>query len=570
MLLSGGTCADEYLLVSSEDAIDTVPVNETEVRWFTVDPGSGGPLVLTANEVESARYSITDQHRAYLFGPDITGFRNFGGNLIRGAVSGDKFVQLPQIFAGGESDFAMPTSELASARVYDVGRCSTMIRWNVLANLFALAMNSQLDDVPYSDPLTFQSLSIEPRVAVVPREPAAMPLGLVEGDDGLWVTATYSTESIGGCNGNPTLTISAELAVRSADPIVFTELTAAADLAVEGAGIGCAVDSDPQYWRCTVLTSIDPDGTANTDTFFIYRDPVYDHLLEDVRCVPDGLAYRCEVPHYEFDDEITMANLLVEMSTVRIPGRPTATIANGQAVALEYVSSHVGISGSCVGNLFVGGLNARIELAIARANQVLGEQIATFLGDELEEDYGLSLGSIPECGPPGTDEHFSCYANPSIPYGYQHVCTNDASDSQWRCNGARIDFRRVHVRPEGIELVLAEDEDDPQFSIMDGLPGLIPVGSPAEPALGSDPPRCDSARYGIPDDGLVSVVVNTIAPGAVNPLLIPAVQICDADATGCLGICAEFGTTCGRADSLELTTDALTGHCDSGRCRRSP
>lgn len=98
--------------------------------------------------------------------------------------------------------------------------------------------------------------------------------------------------------------------------------------------------------------------------------------------------------------------------------------------------------------------------------------LATVIRDRLLVDprtFGFADADIPRCT---CDDECNSFGAGPIPYpGRRHRChfytPGESCGECW----LQLEADRISMRPEGLEIVLAEDTDDVQWSIFDGTPG---------------------------------------------------------------------------------------------------
>jgi hypothetical protein len=168
-------------------------------------------------------------------------------------------------------------------------------------------------------------------------------------------------------------------------------------------------------------------------------------------------------------------------------------------------------------------------------------------------DFGIPIADVPTCSG-GTD--IECQVSP-FRGGERHTCGPDG-----RCTGFRLEVRRFHVRPEGLEMVFATNADDPQGPVLVGKMNPLPLVVDDPDAI------CDPTRLSTDPGGVERIEVGVAdlrffaRPYTTGPL-------CDHDAVGCRAICAEYGTLCREVTALQLEEEGeipRTSTCNTGCC----
>jgi hypothetical protein len=220
-------------------------------------------------------------------------------------------------------------------------------------------------------------------------------------------------------------------------------------------------------------------------------------------------------------------------------------------------------------------LDGVVRRAVPQINDSILLEVQQAFGTSFVDNFGIPVDDLPTCGhlPDGSLNHFDC----SAAYyrgGRRHRCSERLNSSGENvCDEVHLEIRRIHVRPEGIELVLAESEADPQFALLDGRNGLIAPGSALALVFGPDPLICDEVRLGLAVSE-VATPFELAGEAAALGSLIPSVPICDRSDALCTGICPQFGTTCANARTFGLDRDSLpntgTLRCVHGTCQVVP
>jgi hypothetical protein len=441
-------------------------------------------------------------------------------------------------------------------RVYDVGRCSQVVRWPLLVHLLGMGIMQSLTDIRYASPLTPTLVRVSPIIRATPRLPSLLPLGPLEQDDRVALHLGFSADSVAGCS-NPEITVDAVVSLEPSHPLLSDEQTWADDQLLSM--VGCQIDPiDPYRYNCTLLRN---DGSGSVvlfpQDFWRNADDPYETdpaMLNEIRCWIDNWHYECtepvpdpEWPYYPPD--------FLGLDTRRYT-RHARELSDGWVWNVDLVSYSVDFADPCIADWFTGSFISRIERGVSTLNARLSELIGQSFGDSFIDDFGLSADDLPVCGtlPDGSPNDADCQRT-HFYGGRRHRCDPHRFNSagQTVCDIARLDVRRMHGRPEGLELVFVENDDDPQLALLNGHPGLAPPGSALATLQGTpDDPLCYARRVWaelVPgDDPFPTMLTSTDALS----VLIPSVPICDTTDASCTGICPQYGTTCAVARAFGL------------------
>jgi hypothetical protein len=176
--------------------------------------------------------------------------------------------------------------------------------------------------------------------------------------------------------------------------------------------------------------------------------------------------------------------------------------------------------------------------------------IAGSWGDHAVDDYGIDPASLAECGDDLDCQDVAFFG------GQRHGC----DPCTGMCTRFQLEARRIHARPEGLEVVLATNSRDPQAGLL---------ATKRQPAPGSDL-ICDLERESnqiVPPSDIFS----TLSPHDLDVFFAggTAGAICGHDARSCEGVCGEFGVKCAVVDSLGLAPRGeipSTSTCNLGCC----
>lgn len=161
-------------------------------------------------------------------------------------------------------------------------------------------------------------------------------------------------------------------------------------------------------------------------------------------------------------------------------------------------------------------------------NLDLGPVLEVIAGDSAIDDFGIAPADLPTCGG-GTDEE--CWAR-SFMGNRRHGCVDRAEGRL--CDRFRLEPRRIQIKPDGLEIVLAENPGDPQAGLLAGIDGPLP----------GDEPLCDPWRGQDLDE--TDVPFETAVERATTPAALNG-RLCGHDEVGCTAICPQFNTRCNDA-----------------------
>jgi hypothetical protein len=444
--------------------------------------------------------------------------------------------------------------------IYDVGACSYRVGWELLATVLPIYVNRYLADLGSAEPLTPAEFTITPRISAEPAS-AALPLGPLTMTNELTAHLEFTTPSIAGCP-DQRLTADAGLRIVEVPARIQMPEEQAIDAAVV-ATVGCTPTMQSNVYDCTWF-SVDDD--ANTVTFWsntlVYYYGMDPELMAAVGCVLGPTTYECLLPPPDAPGGGAGINANIRATY----DRPFTMVDHAVDINLELVGISANLNDPCVGDWFINGVvEGAVRRAVAGVSSQLNAQIVGALGTTLDPDFGVPTSELRACT---TD--WDCR---EIPYfgGRRHSCIAGL------CNGAHIEVRRVHVRPDGLEFVLAEGIDDPQYDLLENVSGLIAPDGALEGLLGTfgeDPDVCHPGRWAVessdPPAGLAIVPTGPIIPSLLNS------PICDTTNPDCAGICTEVGVTCDQAIEFEIPgagnreIPAGSTRCVNGICQPDP
>ncbi|MBX3273920.1 MAG: hypothetical protein KF729_26890 [Sandaracinaceae bacterium] len=550
----GASCGGEFVQLETEAAArDTVAVPEGG------NTGAGpAELPRTSGRSQRIRYRLGDRHRLFLLQGDLTGRwddRNppadppdflpsaTAGWPPAGVTVGHRFAQLPANFAGlpvrtielGRLVGGDPPSTWQSLRVYDAGACSRFVSHRDAVNAVTASLNRFLVD-----------FETEYGGATYPHDPLTLAPVFADGcpTSGPPICHDYAPAHI-----TPILASGSGdfgRAIDSDQLNVFIEYAA-----VRGSAFGC------------------PGGRFRLSMGVRLRRipafaPTLESELEDRRMTEPhecdfavACRERCWVmPDHYLCQQIGGAPPLRRDFYVR----PRRVRALRDAFDFEPVIEFLdGGLVDCITSGLNDALTGRLQAQLrSQFDRVIGQ-----LTGSLERpltDWGIRREDVPTCGrtDPETGVVFAsdamCVAAlPQYFGGRRNGCVGVQESGQWtddpalavdfRCERVRFELRRVNVRPDGLEVVLADSTTDPQHRLFTTSPH------------GALRAYCFPDRDGsLTSDSLeiVTTVARAITDLADSQRLR---RICHPDdpltvaasgvVTGCRGICSDDGTQCG-------------------------
>ena len=603
---------DRFDIVHTDGTVDNFTIPNTEGIWYRGNLGAGGDLTTTEEGPEEAIYRISQQHRAYLF----------PGLLSAPPTDGPWSALLLPQSGGSESTIPLPASldiptergvyrvseskdefvSFASARVYDVGACSYLLRWPMLVNVLAMEVNKALVNTQWgifgAQPFTPATTNgsalnfwIRPLPSARPLLATLLPRGPLSEDDRIQLHAEYTSPEVLSCD-NARIYVDATVRFRSIPAYQETGKAVAEDALME------QVSCDPvdSHYECVLpwLSGVRADASVSHDISLYsenFSNPLHPFGELQVGCErrEGGQFYDCQLPTWTGDGSAT--------TTYRRSFPRAVTVAT-RAVdwSLELDEFSVGMTSDLPHCPLQEHLSGYIRPVVQRRLDAFRSRLDTILevalGDSFTADFDIPADDLVACGSPESgQDHLECQWRDQFG-GERHRCSSvQNSAGQFVCDGAHIEIRRMMVRPEGVEIVLAESVEDPQFQLLDGRPGLI-VDDPSDPsdlastletidaqaapslewAFDPDPGLCAPNRWESDSNWPIGQP-RGIMRWHASTLLVPSLPICSNSDPACSGICGQFGNECNRVATLGLD-ELLTGQrlpsgtlsCVNGTC----
>ncbi len=456
----------------------------------------GGELVNTGGLAAISHQDLHRNHRTWLFQQDLTtGIRPGEGVVL----------ELPRTDGTGGprvSDLTVPSpgTPWHSYRIYDSGECSMLFDWDQLAVVLSAQINREIATALAGSSLVSGlqtpadgSLTITP---VLRADTTGVP-GVMIPRDMLEVSIAYETTGLAGCaDASFTLDLPAEISLQPG--FLPTAQSNAQD--ANAAQVGCVLAPSGEYWACTL-----PAGSmdALVSATFPHRDDYWlnypaaflTSAMSLVGCIPNRGSYSCTLPEVlddpfcdpAFDSDCPCVDTGSACYLPNDPYEPWLLLASrsfargvnwvpgAHDVAVSFPHGiHADVSDVCAFEPIITALiESRISAQIALINDALGGVLGALFGTNFVNDYGVSSASLPGCADSsGSPDDSLCQAVPLFG-GQRHTCGTSATGSPI-CEGFHIEPRRINIRPDGLEFVLAEDSGDPQFALFSGL--TIPVG----------------------------------------------------------------------------------------------
>ncbi len=557
-LFEGASCEGEFVQLETEDGgRDTIAV--------PVDGNTGAgaaELPAASGDTSRVRYALRPEHRLFLLQGNLTGEWTGrdppadppaflpsadSGWPPAGTTVGHAFAHLPANFPGvavRELSIAtlpgrLPTSTWESLRVYDAGACSRFVEYGPAVDGLVASLNRFLVELSFDfGGVTYGSTPLE----LAFRQPDYPE------DDTEWMPHITPILSSGrGDFGR---------AIDNDQLNVFLEYAA-----IGGAALGC------EDGRIRLSAGV---RLSRRPAFL----PTLDGELEDRRVVEwhdcgSGCREQCQIDGDRY--------LCRQVTGPSPPGstyvaRPRLVRAVRDAVdfapQIEFFDGGlVDCSASGLNDLLTGVLQGQIRGSVGS----ILSQLAGSLTRDLRE-WGIPYADLAPCGrvEPETGETFASDAmcsdaEPRWFGGRRHGCVGiddagrftdePALARDFRCARVRLEIRRVNLRPDGIELVVADSDADPQYGML--------TTSPRLELRDLCDPRRDGAR---PFDQLAEVATIARATGLLSQQPQINRVICHPDdplavsesgvLVGCRGICSERGIPCGLGTPRDETVDA--------------
>lgn len=525
-------CSPYQFLTKSGSESDYFAIPPVDRRVPEVLGTSGGDLLNTFGLVDALRYRLHPRHRAYLF----------GDSLVNGSAGGAAYAPLPITSDPAvplEFDLAFPFLEAVAARVYDIGACSLHLDWNRVANLVAIEMlKTDLDDSAES--MTHRYTEVTPTLTHSPRF-VDLPRGPSNSVDGFMVSSSFSVDPKPGCPWRDAIVnVTVDFALSAVDLQPPTDQALSTLLLGNNAlsGVRCRLRGLPYAEYVCHLPN--PAGGTNLVEHVIAGFPTCDapchvndlpfawaeHRWRDVGCLAEDERFVCSVPAPL--DALPDGRFAIASSDPNVPltqfSIPRARVYDpyDRAVSLRVLDVSVSVpAGECAAaTVFGNRAENRIRRAVRRNLDQVQDQLAAAVSSGLPDGVAL---------------------------------------------------RRLLVRPEGIEVVLAENESDPQYDEVLGRAGstsgaflwrLVSCDDNREPVFNPLNPA---------DTDWAEPLVSRAGDEPLEPSLEGEALCRDKRDTLCSGICREEGIVCSDGGlafllngvDLGLSTNAT---CANNRC----
>ncbi len=537
-------CSDErFIVANSNGGFDAVPVLDAEVAWHRVGGSSGGELIASRSDVSRVDYTLTPDHRPYLI----------QGDLSDGVTANAAFLHLPRSDYSTQSHTRADAALWQSVRIYDSGACSLLVPWGRLLDRIVAGTNQTIPNNSALRRLGITSLQFDrARLRPILRsepEYARMPLGPQRIRDAVRLRMEYSVfPEILDCGSPAEVDFDVTLRLELAPAFFETADTAASD--ANATLVGCEVAPDEAGYRCTLPTSSDLSTVAVFD--YELAPPGQEDqqalVMAMTSCAPHRDVYLC------FGPGLTSTGLPFGVATAR---RPVEYVEHARDLVLRVDESDLSFPG-CFWDAFAHPARVAIVSELLSIGDELRGLVDALTGTDAFSDFGLTPSSVPVCTS-DADCHVMSFRS-----GRRHEC----DETVGLCSQLHLEPRRVNVRPNGLEVVMAEDLDDPQFSLVNTSffnNGFSPSGGrlPIAQFLANCVPTRQSVNLSDPP------FMGTIREEN-PPIEVEGLAICDATATSCTGICPEFGWPCSRVFSDGMTGELIPGTsvCTLGVCTR--
>lgn len=512
---AGTSCEGDFVQFEAGDRNVTfgVPVRGNtgaglaDLPLVTIDPGG----VPRFEPLSAVRYRLQPDHRLFLLQGDLSS--------TSGVTAHHQFVQFPANFASaGPREFRLedleaPPSTWTSMRVYHAGACSRFVGYEAMVEGITAAMNRFLVTPQFgifgSTPLTLQDARVTPTL----RSGRGDIARSVESDEVELVMAYQAVDGEAFACPNGWIELRAGFRVIRRGVFLPTmdaeltdlELTREHDCPSPRTG-RCRCSIDGTLYRCRVL------GPSTSALFFVDRP---------VRYVRDAFDYEVDLLYLDggvIDCIHSASNDLL-----------TGILAGHLAQQLPEIMQQV-----------VGGL--------------------TIQGPPYPAELGISFDDLADCGRthPDTGELFGSDAmcgdaSPRFFGGRRHRCVgfnddgtrNNTSPTQFRCADLRIELRRAHLRPDGVEVVFADSSSDPQYPAMTALRGQPIFDGVCEPERSGVLIPTQAPRSGTVETRTSSLLTITADSGG-RRICHPDDPIVASGSlfVGCSGICVDAGAPC--------------------------
>lgn len=524
------SCDGSFITFEGPDGQDTLAL-----------PVSGGTaaspadLPLSSGQMQRVTYNAVN-HEIFLLQGNLSAadpLRWVDGPIPWGSHPHDgaaQFVQLPANKTGSRTEdlttLEVDPSSWESVRVYHGGACSRFIRWQPLLDGLALTLNTFLVD-PNLGPVNLEPLSYQDAEISVRLANGTGPFGRSLSHDEIRLRFVYSTTRAIDCTDS---TIEFRLRIRL-NSVPATVPTADGEFV------------DDEYFGAH---SCDSDLLSELE--LAYGD------IEECSENCYGYAER------RFDCISAFRSSGVPTTHFRNLYRSVRTIRTAQDVQPEIVFLDGGVDTGCAHSALNHYLREQVRSLLDRR---LGDMLGSLLqeaGASLPDaSLGYGYDDLPLCGRthPITGEYLPsqamCAGSP-IFGGHRTRCVGfdstrsrvaygDPSLVEYRCADTRVEIRRANIRPDGLEIVLADSVTDPQFDLVQHVNSVLcgpdrdgrvfPDLPPSEGVMGIERSRL-SERFEL---------LSAARQPARRRICSPDDILTDADGDGffdgCVGICGD-------------------------------
>jgi hypothetical protein len=525
-----GGCSGEFFIGDSIDGEDSEYVlNSQSGFWFDHEPQPiGGNFVDSGRGTTTFVYQTDSDRLPYIFGERLLeeGLpREDAGRDFFALPTGTRVVPRAETIAEGD---------WTAARLYDRGSCSIRLTWNVIAQNLIRQTIAGLAGSQVRD-LVHLSTQLTPEIESEARYPATMPRGFRTNRDHVRIRTEIEGEHQGVC-GFVGLVLNGEVGIETAHGFNVTAATLAADAAM--AEVSCRRVG--LEYECQEPVGTRGDGVPIIGTVR-YGLPASgeilfeDHQLEEVGCFPQRDDYVCPV----YPGSTSGAGgPLTSLAGFRFEGyRPVDFVAYSKDILGGVDSVDAEIS-SCVDVILERALESRVRSEAPDIAGAVAEILSALLGSSATADAGVPATDLPVCA---TDQ--DCRVR-----SWRGMRRNGCgfTSAGFRCDRLRYEPRRINVRPDGLEVVLAESPSDPQYDLLVGrMAGLDPICGDLRPV------QFDRE-------------MDTFEQLSIDDTEVGVLRVCNPDELGCTGICPSVGTECLTAAFAGLAPPGST--CNAERC----
>lgn len=624
-----GYCGDEVFEVRSSDGrrSDGTFVASSDVSYPYVFEGLlAGGLVNTSGDAAQALIDLGPEYRAYLFRGDLRSVPGITAGERYVELPND---DLPD---GGPLFVSTGLGSASSFALHDLGACSARVSWPGFAGVIGAGVNQEVAErvapIDGSRPLltgvTARGLDVRPVIHAVPAD----VYGLARDESHVEISTRYSIGGLGGVCGPNDLTITASVLPDLVPGFIITPEARTDDQLAAMVGCAPVSPSDTEY-VCTVPYE-DADGVfqvrsarfpRQTDYYFAERRsglngvqelalldtrfgfascrPVRDRIEcvnvprvidGDFECHPDGdncPCTSCEAfcqaapfsppGFYLRCDEDTAPDDPYEPTLVvetRAFPRRVEFVPGARDVELTVLNVTVTMTpGGCFLDwIITGALRGIIEREIrGRISVEVSRAIQLIIGSRASTQFGVPVSSIPTCA--FDSDCAAGYGPDRAPLfgGSRHGCVDHDGNPGTAniCDLVQFEMRRLYVGPRGVDIVLADGPDDPQYTPISGRSYPPPI---EDNGVSCDPGRF-VWRFSPPLSIGGPLSPTTVGDGDSNPAIGDRGRPFCIDGTMAPStcICREPGTGCGNPNHLAIAgfivpdPDAdLT--CQMGRC----